>query len=122
MITDPDGPDNEIPEPVSRMIEANKKRYLTLTAAVMMARIQPEDDNAEIEPKYDVDAISKPIPCVSLAICGYCCRPMSEKRLATWDGGKTSWGGRVETMGTVPVCVYAQESWGEGRVFWREKR
>nr|GEV28544.1 auxilin-like protein [Tanacetum cinerariifolium] len=35
---------------------------------------------------------------------------------ATWDGGKTTWGGWVEAMGTVPVCVYAQESWGEGRV------
>nr|GEW16872.1 reverse transcriptase domain-containing protein [Tanacetum cinerariifolium] len=25
--------------------------------------------------------------------------------LATWDGGKTTWGGRVEAMGTVPVCT-----------------
>nr|GFB77773.1 hypothetical protein [Tanacetum cinerariifolium] len=33
---------------------------------------------------------------------------------AKWDGGKTTWGGRVEAMGTVPVCVCTQESWGEG--------
>nr|GEY53111.1 reverse transcriptase domain-containing protein [Tanacetum cinerariifolium] len=32
--------------------------------------------------------------------------------LATWDGGKTTWGGRVEAVDTVPVCVRAQESWG----------
>nr|GFA26362.1 hypothetical protein [Tanacetum cinerariifolium] len=41
-------------------------------------------------------------------------RPMRYKGLATWDGGKTTWGGRVEAMGTVPVCVCAHESWGEG--------
>nr|GEZ37856.1 hypothetical protein [Tanacetum cinerariifolium] len=41
---------------------------------------------------------------------------------ATWDGGKTTWGGRVKAMGIVPVCVCAQESWGEGSMFWREKR
>nr|GEZ14606.1 hypothetical protein [Tanacetum cinerariifolium] len=27
---------------------------------------------------------------------------MREKRLAMWDGGKTTWGGRVKAMGTVP--------------------
>nr|GEZ13452.1 hypothetical protein [Tanacetum cinerariifolium] len=41
-------------------------------------------------------------------------RPMRLEGLATWDGGKTTWGGWVEAMGTVPVCVCAQESWGEG--------
>nr|GEZ57093.1 hypothetical protein [Tanacetum cinerariifolium] len=40
-------------------------------------------------------------------------RPMKYKGLATWDGGKTTWGGRVEAMGTIPLCVCAQESWGE---------
>nr|GEZ33189.1 hypothetical protein [Tanacetum cinerariifolium] len=40
-------------------------------------------------------------------------QPMRNKGLATWDGGKTTWGGRVEAMGTIPVCMYAQESWGE---------
>nr|GEX16541.1 hypothetical protein [Tanacetum cinerariifolium] len=41
-------------------------------------------------------------------------RPIRLEGLATWDGGKTTWGGRVEAMGTVPMCVYAQESWDEG--------
>nr|GEX71684.1 hypothetical protein [Tanacetum cinerariifolium] len=49
-------------------------------------------------------------------------RPMKLGDCATWDGGKTTWGGRVEAMGTVPVCVCTQESWGEGTGFWREKR
>nr|GEU44629.1 hypothetical protein [Tanacetum cinerariifolium] len=31
-----------------------------------------------------------------------------------WEKGNCTWGGRVETMGTIPVCVCAQESWGEG--------
>nr|GEU90616.1 hypothetical protein [Tanacetum cinerariifolium] len=39
---------------------------------------------------------------------------MRYKGLPTWDGGKTTWGGQVEAMGTVLVCVCAQESWGEG--------
>nr|GEX49977.1 hypothetical protein [Tanacetum cinerariifolium] len=43
-------------------------------------------------------------------------RPIRLESLATWDEGKTTWGGRVGAMGTVPVCVYAQEGWGEGRV------
>nr|GEW41753.1 retrovirus-related Pol polyprotein from transposon TNT 1-94 [Tanacetum cinerariifolium] len=30
-------------------------------------------------------------------------RPMRYKGLATWDRGKTTWGGRVEAKGTVPV-------------------
>nr|GEZ41598.1 hypothetical protein [Tanacetum cinerariifolium] len=41
-------------------------------------------------------------------------RPIRLEGLATWDGGKTTWGGRVEATGTVLVCVCAQESWGEG--------
>nr|GEW48832.1 hypothetical protein [Tanacetum cinerariifolium] len=32
-------------------------------------------------------------------------RPMKLGDCATWDGGKTTWGGRVEAMGTVPVCA-----------------
>nr|GEY38071.1 hypothetical protein [Tanacetum cinerariifolium] len=46
---------------------------------------------------------------------------MREKRLATWDGGKTTWGGRVGAMGTVPVCVCAQERLGVRDGYWREK-
>nr|GEX76692.1 putative nuclease HARBI1 [Tanacetum cinerariifolium] len=42
---------------------------------------------------------------VSLAIRVLIDRPMREKRLATWDGGKTTWGGRVGAMGTIPLCV-----------------
>nr|GEX08321.1 hypothetical protein [Tanacetum cinerariifolium] len=38
----------------------------------------------------------------------------TEGDCVTWDGGKTTWGGQVEAMGTAPVCVCAQESWGEG--------
>nr|GFA28482.1 hypothetical protein [Tanacetum cinerariifolium] len=30
---------------------------------------------------------------------------MREKRLATWDGGKVTWGGRVGVLSTVPMCV-----------------
>nr|GFA20272.1 hypothetical protein [Tanacetum cinerariifolium]GFA36999.1 hypothetical protein [Tanacetum cinerariifolium] len=47
-----------------------------------------------------------------LSVC-YCCRPMREKRLATWDGGKVTWGGRVRVYGTVPVyvCVH-KKGWG----------
>nr|GEX08409.1 reverse transcriptase domain-containing protein [Tanacetum cinerariifolium] len=48
-------------------------------------------------------------------------RPMKLGDCATWGGGKTTWGGRVEAMGIVPVCVSAQESWGGGSVFWLEK-
>nr|GEZ96295.1 hypothetical protein [Tanacetum cinerariifolium] len=46
---------------------------------------------------------------------------MREKRLATWDGGKTTWGGRVGAMGTVPVYVCAQERLGVRDGYWREK-
>nr|GEU58746.1 reverse transcriptase domain-containing protein [Tanacetum cinerariifolium] len=31
-----------------------------------------------------------------------------------WDLDKVTWEGRVEAMGTIPMCVCAQESWGEG--------
>nr|GEX19613.1 JmjC domain-containing protein [Tanacetum cinerariifolium] len=34
--------------------------------------------------------------------------------LASWENGNCTWGGRVEAMGTIPLCVCAQESWGEG--------
>nr|GEZ82380.1 hypothetical protein [Tanacetum cinerariifolium] len=37
---------------------------------------------------------------------------MREKRLATWDGGNITWGGRVGVLGTVPACVCAQEMAG----------
>nr|GEY02167.1 hypothetical protein [Tanacetum cinerariifolium] len=42
---------------------------------------------------------------------------MRVEGLATWDGGKVTWGGRVRVYGIVPVCVYAQEiAGGEGWV------
>nr|GFA22792.1 reverse transcriptase domain-containing protein [Tanacetum cinerariifolium] len=34
---------------------------------------------------------------------------MREESLATWDGGKITWGGRVRVLGTIPVCVCVQE-------------
>nr|GFA52092.1 hypothetical protein [Tanacetum cinerariifolium] len=37
--------------------------------------------------------------------------------------GKTTWEGRVEAMGTVPLCVCVhRKGWGGGSVFWREKQ
>nr|GEY26199.1 hypothetical protein [Tanacetum cinerariifolium] len=39
---------------------------------------------------------------------------MRLEECAMWDLDKVTWEGRVEAMGTIPVCVYAQESWGEG--------
>nr|GFA79689.1 hypothetical protein [Tanacetum cinerariifolium] len=35
---------------------------------------------------------------------------------ATWDGGKSTWGGRAMGFGTVPVCVRIQGRAGEGVV------
>nr|GFC07109.1 reverse transcriptase domain-containing protein [Tanacetum cinerariifolium] len=32
-------------------------------------------------------------------------RPMRKRGFASWDGGNCTWGGRVEAMGTIPVCV-----------------
>nr|GEU72417.1 hypothetical protein [Tanacetum cinerariifolium] len=40
---------------------------------------------------------------------------------ATWDGGNSTWGGRVKGFGTVPVCVRAQEKLGKRGLFWQEK-
>nr|GEZ46355.1 hypothetical protein [Tanacetum cinerariifolium] len=42
------------------------------------------------------------------------CRLMREEECATWDGGNSTWGGRVRVFGTVPVCVSAQEWLGKG--------
>nr|GEU85723.1 copia protein [Tanacetum cinerariifolium] len=49
-------------------------------------------------------------------------RPMRLESLATWDGGKTTWGGRVGAMGTVPMCVCAQERLGNKLVSWMSKK
>nr|GEY47200.1 ribonuclease H-like domain-containing protein [Tanacetum cinerariifolium] len=46
-------------------------------------------------------AVSVPLMPIHVKIV----RPIKLERLATWDGGKTTWGGRVEAMGTVPVCM-----------------
>nr|GEY13371.1 hypothetical protein [Tanacetum cinerariifolium] len=35
---------------------------------------------------------------------------------ATWDGGKGTWGGQARGFGTVPVCVRVQEIAEEGVV------
>nr|GFA17629.1 hypothetical protein [Tanacetum cinerariifolium] len=43
---------------------------------------------------------------------------MREESLATWDGGKTTWGGRVGVYGTVPVCLCVHRKAGvRGQVF-----
>nr|GEU90206.1 retrovirus-related Pol polyprotein from transposon TNT 1-94 [Tanacetum cinerariifolium] len=42
-------------------------------------------------------------------------RLMKLRDCATWDGGKTTWGGRVEAMGTVPLKAGVR-----GRVFGRK--
>nr|GFB19967.1 ubiquitin hydrolase [Tanacetum cinerariifolium] len=34
---------------------------------------------------------------------------MRKEEIATWDGGKSTWGGRVRVFGTVPVSLGAQE-------------
>nr|GEX78277.1 ribonuclease H-like domain-containing protein [Tanacetum cinerariifolium] len=39
---------------------------------------------------------------------------MRLEECAMWDLDKVTWEGRVEAMGTIPVCVCVQESWGEG--------
>nr|GEZ03925.1 hypothetical protein [Tanacetum cinerariifolium] len=39
---------------------------------------------------------------------------MRLEECAMWDLDKVTWEGRVEAMGTIPVCVCAQVSWGEG--------
>nr|GEX52700.1 hypothetical protein [Tanacetum cinerariifolium] len=42
---------------------------------------------------------------------------MRKESLATWDGGNITWGGRLGALGTVLVCVCAQEmAGGEGQV------
>nr|GEU90385.1 hypothetical protein [Tanacetum cinerariifolium] len=47
---------------------------------------------------------------------------MRKEEIASWDGGKSTWGGRVRVFGTVPVSLGAQEiAWGRGE-FWREKQ
>nr|GFD50918.1 hypothetical protein [Tanacetum cinerariifolium] len=41
-----------------------------------------------------------------------------EDEIATWERGNSTWGGRLGALGTVPVCVCAQEmAGGEGRGF-----
>nr|GEY93776.1 hypothetical protein [Tanacetum cinerariifolium] len=40
------------------------------------------------------------------------CRPMRKEEITSWDGGKSTWEGRVRVFGTVPVCVGVQEKSG----------
>nr|GEZ32361.1 hypothetical protein [Tanacetum cinerariifolium] len=42
---------------------------------------------------------------------------MRKKGCATWDGGKSTWGGRARGFGTVSVCMRVQESENGGGVF-----
>nr|GEV80619.1 hypothetical protein [Tanacetum cinerariifolium] len=44
-----------------------------------------------------------------IAIRVHWCRPMRKEGCATWDGSKSTWGGRARGVGTVPVCVSVQE-------------
>nr|GEU63175.1 DNA-directed DNA polymerase [Tanacetum cinerariifolium] len=39
--------------------------------------------------------------------------PRGLESLSSWERGKGTWGGRVEAMGIIPLCVCAQESYGE---------
>nr|GFB10322.1 hypothetical protein [Tanacetum cinerariifolium] len=42
---------------------------------------------------------------------------MREEEITTWDGGRSTWGGRARGFGTVPVFMRVQErARGEGRV------
>nr|GEV42861.1 hypothetical protein [Tanacetum cinerariifolium] len=64
-------------------------------------------------PKIDKSAL--------IAIHVHWCRPMRKEEIASWDGGKSTWGGRVRVFGTVSVSLGAQEIvWERGR-FWQEK-
>nr|GEY44896.1 hypothetical protein [Tanacetum cinerariifolium] len=44
-----------------------------------------------------------------IAICVPLVSPNKNEGCATWDGGNSTWGGRVRVFGTVPVCVRVQE-------------
>nr|GFA43963.1 hypothetical protein [Tanacetum cinerariifolium] len=39
-----------------------------------------------------------------IAIRVYWCRPIRKEEIASWDGGKSTWGGQVRVFGTVPGC------------------
>nr|GEZ97019.1 hypothetical protein [Tanacetum cinerariifolium] len=42
---------------------------------------------------------------------------MRKEEIASWDGGKSTWGGQVRVFGTVPVVLGAQEiAWGRGSI------
>nr|GEU88907.1 non-lysosomal glucosylceramidase-like isoform X2 [Tanacetum cinerariifolium] len=56
-----------------------------------------------------------PNSCVRWLFVYTWCRPMRKKGCATWDGGNSTWGGRVRVFGTVLVSLGAQEiAWGRG--------
>nr|GEZ64900.1 hypothetical protein [Tanacetum cinerariifolium] len=57
-----------------------------------------------------------------IAIRVHWCRPIRKEEIASWDGGKSTWGGRVRVFGTVPVCVRVQERAREGVVVFGGKR
>nr|GEZ45976.1 integrase, catalytic region, zinc finger, CCHC-type, peptidase aspartic, catalytic [Tanacetum cinerariifolium] len=50
-----------------------------------------------------------------IAICMHWCRPIRKEEIASWDGGKSTWGGRAKGFGTVPVCVSVEEMVYGGR-------
>nr|GEX43272.1 hypothetical protein [Tanacetum cinerariifolium] len=45
---------------------------------------------------------------------------LQREEIASWDGGKSTWEGRVRVFGTVLVCVRIQERAGVRDEFWRE--
>nr|GEX19916.1 hypothetical protein [Tanacetum cinerariifolium] len=47
---------------------------------------------------------------------------MREDEIATWERGNSTWEGRLGALGTVPVCVYAQERAGVRDGFLAGKR
>nr|GEY37009.1 ribonuclease H-like domain-containing protein [Tanacetum cinerariifolium] len=56
-----------------------------------------------------------------IAIRVHWCRPMRKEEIASWDGGKSTWGGQVRVFGTVPVSLGAQEiAWGRGEFLSRK--
>nr|GEY09453.1 hypothetical protein [Tanacetum cinerariifolium] len=60
------------------------------------------------------------LPVNWLSVC-LLCHPIRNEEIASWDGAKSTWGGRVRVFGTVSVSLSAQEIvWGRGR-FWRER-
>nr|GEY86692.1 hypothetical protein [Tanacetum cinerariifolium] len=102
------------------MEEPPRLTRLTTTLQPLLTINLKDKEFDEIQARMDADHELANNPVESIITLHSCFLLRSLPRVsprgdfATWDGGKTTWGGRVEAMGTVPVCVCAQESWGEG--------